>query len=62
MYQKSPESSFEKKVEEATEEHGKFIVEEVLHAVELVGKDNAYSMFQEYEQYSHCQVIKHLYY
>lgn len=62
MYQKPVESTFEKKVQDAIDEHGKFIVEEVLHSVELIGRDNAYMMFQEYEQYTHCQVIKQIYY
>jgi hypothetical protein len=61
MYQKA-EVTFEKKVECAIEEFGSFIVEEVLHVVEMDGADNAYIMFQEFEQHSHCQVIKQLYY
>jgi hypothetical protein len=62
MYQKSPEPPFQKKVEDAIAEYGNFIVEEVLHVVEISGVDNAYTMFQEFEQYEHCQIIKQLYY
>lgn len=62
MYQKPVEPTFEKKVEIATEEYGSFIIEEVLHAVEIDGVDNAYIMFQEFEQHEHCQAIKQIYY
>jgi hypothetical protein len=62
MFQKSPEPSFQKKLEDTIDEYGKFIVEEVLHVVEIDGIINAYVMFQEFEQHTHCQVIKQLYY
>jgi len=61
---KTTEVTFEKKLSDATETYGKFVVDEVLYAVDIAEGDfdSTYDLFHEFEQYIHCDVIKTLYY
>ncbi len=62
MFNQKSEPTFEKKVQDAVDAYGQFIVDEVLHAVEL--SDNvreAFNLFYEFDQYEHCEAIKIMY-
>jgi hypothetical protein len=62
MFNQKSEMSFEKKVQEAVDTYGQFVVDEVLHAVELTDDvKEAFNMFNEFDQYQHCEVLKLIY-
>lgn len=63
MFKPKEEPTFEKKVQDAIDEYGQFVVDEVMNAVELTDDvKGAYMMFLEFEQHSHVAAMKIIYY
>jgi hypothetical protein len=61
MFKGKKESSKEKKRQEAVEQWGGLIVNEVEYAVGLNGVSECLTMFTEWEMYYHVDVLKHMY-
>jgi hypothetical protein len=61
MFKEKAEPTFEKKVQDAVDECGQFVVDEVMNAVELTDIKGAYMMFLEFEQHSHVTAMKIIY-
>lgn len=62
MFKPKEEPTFEKKVQDAIDEYGQFVVDEVMNAIELTDDvKGAYMMFLEFEQHQHVAAMKTIY-
>lgn len=62
MFNQKSEMTFEKKVQTAVDGYGQFVVDEVMHAIELTDDvKEAFNMFNEFDQHNHCEVLKIIY-
>ena len=62
MFKEKAEPTFEKKVQDAVDQCGQFVVDEVMNAVELTDDiKGAFMMFLEFEQHSHVTAMKIIY-
>jgi len=62
MFKQKQESTLDKKIQDAVEQFGKTTVDEVLTSVEYGNVEEALIMFQEFDQYTHIDVLKFIYY
>jgi hypothetical protein len=62
MFNQKSEPTFEKKMQDAVDAYGQFVVDEVLRAIELSDSvKSAYNLFYEFDQHQHCEALKIIY-
>jgi hypothetical protein len=62
MFKQKQQPTIDKRIQDAIEQFGRLTVDEVLTSVDNGSVDEALIMFQEFEQYTHIDVLKFLYY